>query len=377
MKVLVKAGLVFTKDLPLRDVYIGINNEKIEVISKDEPEDYDDAELSIGGLDRLVSPGFISIQTFLSLYPFRYRIFSGKLNANDIVSVMDEKDVYYFSLLAGYHLLKTGITKIITADPKPEHAARALTTIGLKPIIAVSVGCNWGSSDWKREFKALYSRWSTKEENRVIIKLCDEEDAEEVFGISNEYKIPVLVDRSVNLSRFKEIPRNTIALGGGSRKDLEVIRKENLGLSFTPSYEICKFTLGSYMPSISLDSTPGYDIRTEMGIATSRLLLTSEEAFRSATIWGYKQVGIEEGIERGSLTDLIIFEVNEPPSYPLDKESPFESIIYSSYNLETAIVGGEAILDGGVPLNIEIKDLEEANRRVEEIDGKHRNMEKD
>jgi cytosine/adenosine deaminase-related metal-dependent hydrolase len=368
LKILIKAGIAFLKDSsPVPNAYIGVNDGKIEAISKRELEEYDDAELIVGGFDRLVSPGFVTTQSFIQLYPFRYRIFSGKTNPNDLISTMTSKDAYYFSLLGAYHLLRSGITTVVVTEPFVEQVARAVKTVGLRPIVSAEIGCNWIKGDWKKNFESLYSKWISKDESGIVLKLCDEDEAEEAMAISNEYKLPILVDRNVNLKRINNISPYTIALGGGSRKDLEKIRKNNLNLAFTPSLEVCKFTLGAYKPSISIDLTPKFDIRNEMGIATSRLLLTAEEAFKAVTDWGYSQLKISGGISVGNTTDILIFEVNEPPSYPIDKEAPYESLIYSSYSLETVIINGEAVLDGGVPLNVGTKDIEEANRKVEEI----------
>lgn len=154
---------------------------------------------------------------------------------------------------------------------------------------------------------------------------------------------------------------------------MEKISKNDLNLAFNPSSEVCKFFLGAHKPSISIDK-PKFDIRNEMGIATSRLLLTAEEAFKAVTDCGYSQLKISWGISVGNTTDILIFEVNEPPSYPIDKEAQYESLIYSSYSLETVIINGEAVLDEGVPLNVGTKDIEEANRKVEEIGKIEKNL---
>lgn len=377
MKILIKAGIVFTKDGPLKDVYLGMNDGRVEAISRKEIEEYEDAELSIGGEDRLVSQGFLTTQTFLQLYPFRYRIFSGRSNANDIVSEMTDRDAYYFALLGAYHLLRSGVTSAVVTEPFVENVARAVRTVGLRPIVTAEVNCIWSKGDWKRNFQSLYAKWKSKDNSGIVLKLCDEAEAEEVFAISKEYKIPVLVERTVDLTKIKaELSPYIIALGGGSRKDLEAIQKNSLRLSFTPSLEVSRFPLSSYKPSISLDLTPKFDIRDELSIATSRLLLTAEESLKAVTEWGYSQLNIVESLSVGSNVDLVIFQANEPPSYPIDKEMPFESLIYSSYNLETVIVNGEAVLDGGLPLNVGGKDINEANEKVKEFDERRNVMEK-
>ncbi|BFI75036.1 amidohydrolase family protein [Sulfurisphaera ohwakuensis] len=371
MKSIIRAGIALGADNPLKKVYVGVNEGKIEVVSNEELAGYEDAELDIGGWDRLLSPGFISIHTFITLYPFRFRIFYGKINANDLLSVMSNNDVYHLALLGAYHLLRSGVTTVVFSDKYPDPVARAVTNVGLRPIIAIPVGCNNSPDDWEKEFKAMYNRWSHSGSNNVILKLCDQSLSKEVFDVAKSTNIVVLVERTVNLSSFRkdELPENIIALGGGSRSDLDYIKKYKIYLSFTPSLEISRFPLSEYKPSLALDLVPSFDIRQEIALASTRLMLTPEEAFRSITIWGHQQLGLNAGyLGINSDADLIIYEYREPPAFPLDYNSPYESLIYSGYNIETVFVGGESVLDGGVPLNVGLKDVEEGLRRVEEID---------
>ncbi|WP_245544551.1 amidohydrolase family protein [Metallosphaera yellowstonensis] len=369
LKILITSGLAYLKDGPVKGANIGVNESRVEAITKEIPPDFEDAELQIGGKDRIVSPGFVTTHTYLSLYPFRYSLVSGKLNVNDLVSVLTPKDIYSLSLLASYHLLRSGVTAAVTADPSPESAARAMMSVGLKPFLAVGVGCNWGPSDWKREFKVLRERWGGPE-GRVLLKICDQQELEEALHVASEARVPVLLDRLVTLEGISQVPNYTTALGGGSRQDLEAVKRLGAGLSFLPSMEVCKFTLGSFSPSISLDASLRYDARVELGFAISRLTLTPDEAFKALTSWGYQALGIKGSLEVGAVPDLVVFQVGEPPSYPLDRSSPYETLIFSTGVPETVIVGGEPVLDGGVPLNVGIKDIEEAEEVVQEIAGK-------
>ena len=95
--------------------------------------------------------------------------------------------------MGAYHLLKTGVTTVVTSGPYLDMIARAISEVGIKPILAVGVDCPDSKEDWKREFIALYNRWSSKNENRVILRLCSNEYYKEVFEISQQYNLPVLV----------------------------------------------------------------------------------------------------------------------------------------------------------------------------------------
>ncbi|AOL17121.1 amidohydrolase [Sulfolobus sp. A20] len=376
MKVLVKATLSLGSPRPLKNVYIGIEEGRIKVISKEEPEEYEYAEYIIGGENRVVLPGFITTHSFVYLYPFRYRIFSGKLNAFELLSVLSPNDIYYFSLVGAYHLLKSGVTTIVTSGPNLDMIARAISEVGLKPILAVGVNCPDSKENWEKEFTSLYNRWSSREENRVIFRLCSKDNAKEVFEISKQYNIPVLVERFVNLENIDNAV-NVIGLGGGARSDLELIKKNGFSLSFTPSYEVSQFPLSQYKPSISLDLTPSFNIKHEVSVSLTRLLLTPEEALSAITVWGYSQLKYNDrgSIENDKVADLVIYEIREPPSFPLDLEAPYETMMFNLDYPETILVNGEAILDGGVPLNVGIKDIKKAEERLTEIENRRRGKE--
>ncbi|ACP34414.1 amidohydrolase [Sulfolobus islandicus Y.G.57.14] len=383
MKVLIKSDLVLGAPKPLRDVYIGIDEGQIKVISKEQPEDYDYAEYVIGGKNRVVAPGFVTTHSFLYLYPFRYRIFSGKANAFQLMSTLTPNDIYYFSLMGAYHLLKTGVTTVVTSGPNLDMTARAISEVGLRPVLAVGVDCPDSKEDWEREFTTLYNRWSNKNENRVILRLCSNEYSKEVFELSQQYNFPVLLERFVSLENINGKPVNVIGLGGGARKDLDIINQKGFHLASTPSYEVSQFPLSQYKPSISLDLSPTFDIRHEISTTITKLILTPEEALNAMTVWGQLQLKYNDRgvLENGKVADLVVFEVKEPPTFPLDYESPYESIVFNLSTPETVLVGGEAVLDGGVPLNIGIKHIEKAIERLEGIDKKvakpARYMEKD
>ena len=370
MKTIVRAGIALGAGKPLKRVYVGLQDSKIDVISHEELTSYEDAELDIGGWDRIISPGFITLHTYLSLYPFRFRIFTAKENANDLISTFSTNDSYYFSLLGAYHLLKQGVTTVGFSGPHLDIMARAVSEVGLRPIIVVPVGCGNSPPDWEKEFRTLFSRWSHKGANNVILKVCDQAQLRDVLELARENEVAVLIDNTVTITDDLDF-NQIIGLGGGSRLDLDIIKKKGLKLSFTPSYEVSKFPLSEFKPSVSLDLVPSFDLRQEVSYSATRLLLTVEEAFNSITSWGYSQLKINSGVlNTGYIADLVVFQYSEPPSFPLDFASPYETFLYSSYSLETVIVNGEPVLDGGVPLNVGLKDVEEGLRRLEEIDRK-------
>jgi len=245
--------------------------------------------------------------------------------------------------------------------------------VGLRPYIAVGVGCPESRSDWKNEFNVLFQRWSAKGRRDVMLKLCTDEELDEVFAVAREAKTLLIVDRTVPLHELetkgyiREVP--ILALGGGTRSDASLIKKYGIHVAFTPSFEVSKFPLSQYDPAISLDLTPKYDIRHEMSVAVLRLMLKPDEAFKASTVNGCEVLQLDCGtFESGAEADVAVFEFREPPSYPFEPASPYESLVFSGCSLETLVVKGEPVVDGGVPLNVGLAQVEEATGRVQEVD---------
>jgi cytosine/adenosine deaminase-related metal-dependent hydrolase len=336
-------------------------------------EEVEDVELELGGSGRVATPSFVSVHTFLTLYPFRFSVFNGLKNATELYSVMTSNDAYYFALLASYHLARTGVSSVVFSDPYPDTVARAVQEVGLRPYIAVGVGCPESRSDWKNEFNVLFQRWSAKGRRDVMLKLCTDEELDEVFAVAREAKTLLVVDRTVPLHELetkgyiREVP--ILALGGGTRSDASLIKKYGIHVAFTPSFEVSKFPLSQYDPAISLDLTPKYDIRHEMSVAVLRLMLKPDEAFKASTVNGCEVLQLDCGtFENGAEADVAVFEFREPPSYPFEPASPYESLVFSGCSLETLVVKGEPVVDGGVPLNVGLAQVEEATGRVQEVD---------
>jgi cytosine/adenosine deaminase-related metal-dependent hydrolase len=358
----------------MRDVYVGIEDGIIKGVSTRELEGFEYPDLEVGGKNRLVSPAMIVMNSFLYLYPFRYRIFMGKLNPGNIIDMLSPNDVYYFALAGAYHLLKRGVGTVVFSGPHLDITARAVSEVGLRPILAVSVTSD---GTWEKEFSTLYNRWSSGDENRVVLRLCDQEYLDDVLGVSREYHIPILVDRDVDLSNADLNDTNVIGLGGGSRHDLNKILNR-AGLSWTPSFEVSNFPLSKYKPSLSLDLTPSFDPLFELKLAVTKLFLMPDEALNSATTWGYSQLGKNKygKIETGYIGDLTVFELNEPPAFPLDSLTPYESMIFSIGYPETVIVNGDAVLDGGAPINVGLKEIERIREKVNEFETSLKHLEK-
>jgi len=364
MKAVIKAELVVDPNYALSDGFVGVDGNNVVYIGKQEPEGFDDAELVVGGEGRLLRPGFTAFEIYPVLFPFRYRIPTGKVNVNVVTSSMSRTDAFYFSLMAGYKLLREGVTTAVIDGPFIDQAGRALRSLGLRVVLVAHVGCEreeWGT------YSSLRERWSS-DGTSIAVKVCGQRELTESAELAASENHTLLVSREVELREINVSGRRTVALGGGSRGDIDFIKSKGLGITFVPSYEVYRFSLGELKPSISIESSPQISALHEASVAISRYLLKVDEAFNSLTSWGYEQLGVKGGvIEQGKLADLVVVNLGEYMRYPLDTKAPRETAIFSESDAETVLVGGEVVMDGGVPIGGDPGDLEKAEERMREF----------
>jgi hypothetical protein len=162
-----------------------------------------------------------------------------------------------------------------------------------------------------------------------------------------------------------------IALGGGVRKDLNIIRRMGGRIAITPSQEIYQFSFDEYEPGLALENSSAFNLTFEMQVAISRLLLSPENAIKASSEWGFSSLGLSAGaIKKKSIADIVVLECSKPPCAPIDKDSIIEQSIFGGNAIETVIVGGNVIVDGGEALYIGSKIIQEARSRLEELEKK-------
>ena len=89
---------------------------------------------------------------------------------------------------------------------------------------------------------------------------------------------------------------------------------------------------------------------------------------RIAEIFSLENLG---AVAEGAKPDIIVLDFSEPPSWPL---IPFDDIVYdmvldSNRRIETVIVNGEVIVDGGDPLNVGYDKVYKAKEKITDLVG--------
>ncbi|BBD72774.1 amidohydrolase [Sulfodiicoccus acidiphilus] len=364
MKVLLKGEMIVDSDYTIGQGFVGIDGGQVSYVGQDQPEAFDDVELFVGGEGRVIHPGLAALGVYPVFFPFRYRVPTGKVNVNEVIRSMSRSDAYYFSLLAGYRLMKKGVTTVLINGPFLDQAGRAMKSLGLRVVVLAHIGCDreeWGT------YGSLRERWGS-EGTSLAIDVCGRESLKEALELAEAGGHTIFVERWVDLSGLKRGGRRVVAMGGGFRCDLDSVKSHGLGLTFVPSYEVYKFSLGEMRPSISLESSPQMSVIHEAGVAVSRYLLKADEAFSSITRWPHEQLGIQGGsLEVGKLGDAVVLNFHDSLTYPIDPLASREMVIFSEAEAETVVVGGEVVLDGGIPISGDPADLEKAESKIREF----------
>ncbi|BCU67706.1 N-ethylammeline chlorohydrolase [Sulfolobales archaeon HS-7] len=354
MKAVLKPDLLMgTTDGVRREQNVLIEGNKITSIAADKSEE-NDAELIMGGQNRILMPGITAVGT-PSLFPFRYRLNNNLISVSDILSTITPTDAHYFALLASYYFAKQGITTIIIDDPFPEQSARAALTVGIRPIPLVSAGCYKREGDLLKEYNLISQKWSSTE-GKVMIKVCDPEYFEE----ANEMSERVFVS-------YKDPPESEkIILMGDGIKGLQH-PKGNLFINTNID------PLGEWITNVKFGISIGvnskFNVNSEALDLITRVHLEAKKVFLGLTKWPHEIIGIKAGvISAGYLADLILLNVDEPPGYPIDPLSPFDSVLDSiDKHIETVFVSGDPVIDGGTVLNVGEKDFTRAVEKFNEV----------
>ncbi len=329
--------------------YVYLEDDQIKKIGDGEPpEDYRLAELYITANDRLIMPGTLSPVTYISFYPFRYLLLKNLVNPLDILSTLSTNDYYNISLMAGYELVKNGVTTVGVLDQENLHTiARGLYEIGLRILLLVDPYVN--------DLDKIVEEWDGKD-GRVHVYALVESSID-----ARKYSAKLGLNRIV--AKPAKMP-------GGAK-----ILVDPPGM-IRPSDTVVTFlNIGRWVNGVglSIGVAPQYnmfDIARRLwitGKTSSREALVHATS-RTAEIFSLENLGV---VVEGAKPDIIVLDFSEPPSWPL---IPFDDVVYdmvldSNRRIETVIVNGEVIVDGGDPLNVGYDKVYKAKEKITDLVG--------
>lgn len=401
----------------IRKGYIYVNDGKIISLGSAEkvPEEYRYADLILNLKGRTVIPGFISFHNHLALYPIRF------LGENMYLSewietvawpyekTLTPEESYYAAKLAIYGLLKKGVIAVADMHFNMDAVARAIKETGIMANLSVAImdtPIKTYESTLKENLN-LYKKWHGLD-NRITVSLgpcgirfLKYEHLQEIAAIAKEEnmsihmhvsevmddvkyskekygKRPVEVLQDLGLLSKETLLAHAIWI---SEKELVIMSKYNVVVALCP---ISNTLLFSGIPPIvdmldknmklgfGIDISPEHDL---LGEARTLYYMVNNIYGYPQRVKPYKLLKIITGgsaklpglekhgiLKPGYDANIVVLDSRDPVGWP--SEEIYKSILFSKANVETVIVKGEVLVDGGEVLTIGTKEIEKAKEIV-------------
>lgn len=328
--------------------YIYVEDNKVKHVGVGEvKEEHEIAELYITAKEKIVLPGTITPATWVSLYPFRLLLLSGKIHHYELLQVLGKDDVYHASILAGYELLKHGVTTIGILDQvHQDQVVRALFDVGFRVLVLVDPYVN--------DLLSTYNEWEDRD-GRV--------------------KVYALVESSIDARKYSDIVGKDRIIAkpgrmiGGASIFIDPASTVSPERTIVTSMLIDKWVDGC-APAL------GLSLKYSMFDVARRLVLkgktSSKNALIHVTVRGGEVMGLKDTgvIDRGYRADIVVINTSEPPGWPpipLDIGQFYDYILELDSRIETVVIDGEPVLDVGEPLNIGYEKVYKAKEKVSSI----------
>ena len=307
--------------------YVYVEDGRIAEIGEGEvPEDLKRADMFYKGQNRLILPGFSSPLTHLSLYPFRVLVgytldFYSVWNA---VKRLSERDYMSLVSIALKSLVERGYTNIAFMEARPHTTALFLKEKELSAIALVPVDMEVEEPVEKIE-----------EELEVPVKECSVRGEERAF-----------------LTRI--VGPKGITLGG-------VVDGKEYILSW-PSSEMCRRN-----PFFGVGHSPLFSTRSLlMTCYQHNPSIDLIEALEKVTVGGERLIlGTERRwLERGQSASFIAVRLDDVAFLGLGESELLWTLALTEYSvpkIETVVVNGTVVVDGGQQLIVEDAYIEKAS----------------
>lgn len=345
----------------IRNGYIYIENGTIKSLGQGPvPEGLPYPELLLSGSGRLVSRGFASGFTVLSLYPMRYGL-------NDVdwylmremLRSLKRVDMYYISILSLAELASRGVTEALVVDAYLDEVARASRDVGIGVTVAPPLNCGLDDQQQLHELRLLLGRWHGRAEGvKVAIAVC-RELREEYLKLARDTGLPLY---AIELEKeVSELPEGVtvVAINPLVDSPLPAIyygkmlkkwrRGCGVGIGVRSSYsirEVLKELLWTLNPD-PLD-----------------VLLAG-----TGTTSGLINHGESLSISEGSRSSLVMYNLSEPPGWPPPHGlySATRAVIEGDLPIETMIFGDDIVLDRDGMLTVGHEAFKKAIKKYEEF----------
>lgn len=364
VKILIDGASVLVVD---RDVnymdrgYLYIENGVIKSLGQGPPpEELLYPELLLSGVGRIVSKGFASGFTVLSLYPLRYALDDVDwFLVRELSKSIKRTDMYYISVLSLAELVSKGVTEVLVIDAFLDEVARASRDVGVNVTLSPPLNCGLDNQQQLNELKLLLGRWHGKVEGvKAGIAVCWDVK-EEYVALARETNLPIY---ALNLE--KEPPEESrevkiVAINPAISIDLpavyfgKILRNwvggRGLGIGVRASYSV-REVLKELLWSRGADP---------LEVLLSGTKITSE------LINQYESSSLKEG----NRSSLVVYNLSEPPGWPTPRtiRSAVRAVIEGDLPIEAVVVGDDVVIDREGILTVGYEVFKKATKRFEEL----------
>lgn len=367
------------------------------------------AEKTIDATNKIVMPGLINTHAHISMSIFRETLDGYTLQEwlNEKIWPMEDnltsEDVYYASLLSCIEMIKTGTTTINDMYFLTDSIIKAAIDSGIRLQTTRTLSHLASEGDTRlKEMEDVIKKYNNKfsnitlnigihgfyTSNEIYINKCIElakkydlpihihfcENSKEVEDIKKMYNVNSPVELIKKYFKgLHVILAHAVKL---SEDEINELKEFNVYISHCPVSNLklgCGIARISYMISKGVTVSLGtdgqgsgsnldlfeamkYTALLQKGINENPKNLSAYEVIKMATINGAKALRLEDkigSIEKGKMADLIILNLDNVVTKPIN--NIFSEIVYNvkGYNVETTIVEGKILMQDKKIKNIE------------------------
>ncbi len=364
VKILVDGASVLAIDDEVRYVskgYVYLDGGRVRSLGQSPPpEEFLYPELLLSGSGRLVTKGFASGFTVLSLYPLRYGLdHVDWFLARELLKAIRRGDMYYIAVLSLAELVSKGVTEALVVDAYLDDVARASRDVGISVTLAPPLNCGLDDRQQLNELKLLLGRWQGRVEGiRVGIAVCRElrdehlelarETGLPLYALELEREPPERPEglRIVAINPLIDVSLPTIYSGEAVRRWRE---DGGLGIGVRPSYSV-RDVMKEALWSRGADP---------LSVLLSGTRITSEliDQRESSTL------------REGSRSSVVVYNLSEPPGWPVPRSlrSAVRAVVEGDPPIETVVIGDDVVLDREGLLTVGYEVFKKAVGKFEEL----------
>lgn len=376
-----------------------IDNDKIEKIEKNIT--VEECEKVIDAKGKIVMPGLINTHTHIPMSIFRDTLDGYGLQEwlNDKIWPMEDKlneeDIYYASVLSCMEMIKSGTTTFNDQYFMTDSIINAVTETGLRTHCTRTLMDINGNGELRlKELEELINKYDSYGDNVKInigvhsLYTCTSEYVKKAVELAKKYNLYIHMHFAENSKEIEDIKKihNTnspvdlileyfketdIVLAHCVKINSEEISKLkdlNLSVAHCPISnlklgcgvaKIKEYTENGINVTLGTDGqgsgnnldmfeVMSYTALLQKGIYENAKLLPAYEVIKMATINGAKALKVDReigSIEKGKKADLIILDLNNVATQPIN--DIFSNIVYNTKgnNVETTIVNGNILME--------------------------------